>query len=890
MRCFRVPCEVIICFAYILVSFAWVYFSESLPPSSAGEPERWAGGYLYREGLHIIVPALLLFLVLRWSFTRVRAVQSSLFASESTLSEAQRVAQVGSWVHDFESDRLEWSAESYRIFGFDAETFSPTLEGFLDAVHPDDREMVLKAYAESVETRKPYHIVHRILRRDGEVRYVREHCKAYYAGKGGAVRSIGTVQDITQQRQAENELLQAKRQLQYIIDNTCDVIFQIDLEGNYIYCNAAAEKMTGYSQEELLQMNILQLILPEYHPWVSELLRKRIAGVPDERSYTFEIQHKDGSRIWLELESSGVFDAEGKLEAVQGVVRDITDRKRMSDALEKRVVALTRPLGDADNVEFEDLFSLSEIQLLQDQIAEAIGVSSIIVRPDGEPITKPSNFTRLCADVILNAKNSCSRCFQRDAAYSRYYPEGLFSRPCLSSGLWHAGACITVGGHHVANWLVGQVRNKAKSEDEIRVHAREIGVDEQVFLEAFEAVPAMSKERLDSIVRVLSTLANRLSTSAYMNIQQARFIAEEKKRIRDLDLLSTAIGQSNETVVVTDSKGAIEYVNPAFEAITGYSCEEVIGKNPKILKSGLHSEEVYAEMWSRISSGEVWSGVLKNKRKDGSIYTEDAAISPVRNASGDIVNYVGVKRDITKELHLKEQINHAQKLEAVGRLAGGVAHDFNNFLQTILGATGILLGEMEEGTSQHGDVEEIRKATLRAAGLTRQLLEFGQNREVEYVALDINGVVRQSERMTRLLIGKKIELVFDLDDSLGSVLGDSGQIEQVLLNLVINARDAMPDGGKLCVSTRNVVAEKDVSAGVADKYVCLSVSDTGDGISEDVKKHLFEPFFTTKEVGKGTGLGLSVVYGIVEQHGGWIEVFSSEGEGSVFKSLFLVHG
>lgn len=361
----------------------------------------------------------------------------------------------------------------------------------------------------------------------------------------------------------------------------------------------------------------------------------------------------------------------------------------------------------------------------------------------------------------------------------------------------------------------------------------------------------------------------------------ARDVTARKTAEEMLVKFSMVIQQAAEIVVITDEKGAIGYVNPAFEEVSGYSKEEAVGQNPRILKSGFHDDLFYQEMWKCLSSGHVWKGHLKNKRKDGALYIEDAIISPLMDEKGIIINYVAVQRDVTNELRLEEENRNAQKMEAIGRLAGGIAHDFNNIMQAALGFCEILLLEMNSETTQYQDVLEIKKATLRAGSLSRQLLTLGRREKMEYGLDDLNAIIINSHKILEQSLGDKIEFKTQLDSQLKPVKVDAGQIDQVLLNLVINARDAMPDGGRILITTSNV--ENDPGS------VCLSVSDTGEGISDEVREHLFEPFFTTKKVGKGTGLGLSVIYGIVTQHGGRIEVESTLGEGSEFK-IYLPTG
>ena len=269
-----------------------------------------------------------------------------------------------------------------------------------------------------------------------------------------------------------------------------------------------------------------------------------------------------------------------------------------------------------------------------------------------------------------------------------------------------------------------------------------------------------------------------------------------------------------------------------------------------------------------------------NYRKDGTPFWNAVSVSPVRDGGGRVTHFVGVQTDVSPFKELEGQYRQAQKMEVVGQLAGGVAHDFNNLLTVINGFADLTLDQLRPGDPLRGMVEEVRKAGERASGLTRQLLALSRQQVLEPKVLDVNGVVGEAAAMLRRLIGEDVELVTALDPALRPVKADPGQIEQVLINLVVNARDAMPRGGRVTVETRNV--EPDGEAARPAGYVVFRVSDTGCGMTDEVKARIFDPFFTTKEVGRGTGLGLATVHGIVTQAGGRVEVESEVGRGTTF--------
>lgn len=363
-------------------------------------------------------------------------------------------------------------------------------------------------------------------------------------------------------------------------------------------------------------------------------------------------------------------------------------------------------------------------------------------------------------------------------------------------------------------------------------------------------------------------------------------VTERKRAEEERERLAQAIEHAGEVVVITAPDGTIQYVNPAFERVTGYTREEVIGRNPRILQSGMHDERFYRDLWRTLREGDTWTGRFTNRRKDGAIYTETATITPVFGPSGAVVSYVAVKRDITREIQLEDQLRQAQKMEAVGRLAGGVAHDFNNLLSVILGYGEMLLEEIGEGQLYWRRIKAIHEAGLRAQSLTRQLLSFSRKQVLEMKVVDLNAVIAGFEKMLRRLIGEDVTLELRLMDGEIRVKADIGQMEQVLMNLAVNARDAMPDGGTLSIETATLEVDDAHAAAkpglLPGPHALIRVTDTGHGMDWETRSRLFEPFFTTKGE-NGTGLGLSTVHGIVHQHAGHIGFHSEPNRGTAFK-------
>jgi PAS domain S-box-containing protein len=367
-------------------------------------------------------------------------------------------------------------------------------------------------------------------------------------------------------------------------------------------------------------------------------------------------------------------------------------------------------------------------------------------------------------------------------------------------------------------------------------------------------------------------------------------IDDRKASESNVRLLTAVLEAADNGIMITDTEGTILWVNRGFTKLTGYTAEECVGQSPRILKSGEQGHMVYEQLWATIKAGSVWRGELKDRRKDGSLYDVEMTVTPVASASGEVTHFVAIKQDVTERKKLERQYRQAQKMEAVGRLAGGIAHDFNNVLCVILGYCLLSLDTLAATHPVTKYVYNIKAAADRATSLVKQLLAFSRQQVVYPTVLDLNALVENMEDMLRRLVGEDVTVAVRPALPLGSIRADAGQIEQVIMNLVVNSRDAMPDGGAITIETCNVDLDEMYGPTLEPvkpgRYVKLSVSDTGCGMDEEIRAHIFEPFYTTKEPGRGTGLGLATVYGIVKQSGGYIWVHSEPGQGSTFKLYF----
>ncbi len=668
----------------------------------------------------------------------------------------------------------------------------------------------------------------------------------------GQDEALMIVRDITQRKLIEAVLFNTQELLSAFIKYSPALVFVVSIDGRILLVNQAWEQYFGLPSKEVLGRLVTEVFPPEL---ANRFLTSNQEVVNTVAPIKFEQVLVKGANIPYheEVIKFPIFNASGQIHAVGGIATDITARKEAELQIQRRN---------------------RELDLLNRVIAASV------------KMTEPE----ILLDSVCRA---LAQALDLPIAYA-----GLLNITKTN---------ITIVAEYLGveqpSWLHMEIPNppvhellfrRAPLVIDFQTERRLAVLPQQTSLQGLVTaliLPLIAEGDLLGILSLVATTAHHFSAEeinlAWSVADQVAGVLARTRLIQAQQLLSVAIEQAGENVVITDPAGIITYVNPAFEETTGYKEAEVIGQSPRILKSGLQDDKFYQHMWETISSGQVWRGRFVNRKKDDTLYTENATIVPVFNSDRQIINYVAVKRDITAELRLEEQIRQTQKMDAVGRLAGGVAHDFNNILVIINGYCDLLLAQIDESNPMHHDLGQIKAAAERAAALTRQLLVFSRKQVVQPEVLNLNDIITDLNKMLRRLIREDINIIANLSPELGRIKADRGQLTQLILNLAVNARDAMPNGGVLTLETDNVNLDFTFASQFLDvesgPYVLFKVSDTGVGMDQQTLKQIFEPFFTTKPQGEGTGLGLAIVHSIIKQSGGHIEVDSAPDQGATFK-------
>ncbi|MFA6239796.1 MAG: PAS domain S-box protein [Candidatus Hydrogenedentales bacterium] len=716
-----------------------------------------------------------------------------------------------------------------------------------------------------------------------------------------------------------------------LLQHSSDIIALLDKSGATVYVSPSVQRILGRAPEALLGKRLTELVYADEKKACENVFRRVVARKDMALAVEFRARHADGTLHWIEAVAQNLLD-HPSVDAVLVTLRDISERKRTNQYLaesERRlreVAARTGQLvydydstsdfivwagaieqiagvtgSECTGIDFcawekmihpDDLERVREAHGRAEVGGDAYRIEYRLLRADGTEILVEDNGTALAGLTeagprYLGAITDISRERAREEALleSRYALRTLLDNTYDAVIMHdHEGKVIEVNEKMLR--MYGITREQAL-QCTIKDLSSKQDADEEsrkVWADVIAGQPTLDVEVYLTPITMRGGKYILGSVRDLTEIREAQRAAHESElRFREM------LERISLLAMTLDANGRLLFCNDAFVALTGWSRAELLGSDYYLKVVAPEEREAALEMYDRcIQDGKVLSNLQHTiVTKSGARRQIVWDTTHLRNNDGVRIGIAAIGRDVTDHRKLEEQYRQAQKMEAVGQLAGGVAHDFNNLLQVITGYVEMTLSDMPRSNETYAMMEEVQKASSRATTLVRQLLTFSRRESMTLTRVDLNAVIANIVKLLRRVIGEHIVLETVSHQELPSVQADTGQLEQVLMNLCVNARDAMPLGGRIRIETKSVRLEPEYTQvhpwASEGPYVLLEVADTGDGMSKEVQEHIFEPFFTTKGTGKGTGLGLATVYGIVKQHSGFIQVYSELGQGTVFR-------
>jgi len=865
-----------------------------------------------------------------------KQAEMALKESQQRLTLALKGSHMGVWEWNIETDQVYWSPECCEIYG--VTEFGGRIEDFARMVHADDFENVMEVAKRAVEDRTVFAIEFRALRPDGRQIWLANLAQATYDPSGKPLRMAGTVRDITARKQAEEEV----RRLSVVVEQSPSSIVITDQTGAILYVNRKFTEVTGYSAEEALGQNPRVLKSGKHGP---EYYRHMWQEISAGRVWQGELlnRKRDGELFWEWATVSPIVDAQGNITHYAAIKEDITLRKKAEAALREREEQMRLFIEHAPasiamfDTEMRYLVVSkrwrTDLNLGEQHLR---GRSHYEVFPDIPERWKEIHRRSLAGEVQQAEMDRFDRA-DGQTQWFRWEVRPWYSTPGTIGGILifteditprlrnemalresedRFRRLITLAPLPISlsandgtvlfindcfTRVFGYTRDDLPTIDAWWQLAYPDPAYRREVSESWTAATSISRERsepLDPREFQVTCKDGRVRTVEISGIAVENSFLCTFVDLTERQQAEAAIRQSEERfrlltenasdlITVLDATGKIMFQSRSVERILGYSMEELLERQ---VYEYIHPEDAaqVGEAMQLVLARPATpiSVELRFRHKNGTwrILQSIGKSVPDEEPEGFIVVN---SRDLTESRKLETQFRQSQKMEAIGLLAGGVAHDFNNLLSVITGYSELASMKLEEGDPIRASLSEILEASQRATSLTRQLLVFSRQQVLEPKVLDLNAAVTDAEKMLRRLIGEDVELATSLSAGLHTVKADPGQITQVIMNLAVNARDAMPQGGRLTIETRNVEFDENHAQTHPDflpgEYVLMAISDTGCGMPPEVRARIFEPFFTTKGVGRGTGLGLSVVHGIVKQSGGHLEVYSEIDIGTVFK-------
>ena len=718
------------------------------------------------------------------------------------------------WV-DAEGNFLYCSPSCERITGHAAQEFVDDPDLMNRIIHPDDRDEVLehfhkgrKVTLHEVETKD-----FRIIRCDGEIRWIGHVCRSVYDPDGQLRGRRGSNRDINKRKQMEEAVKQSEDKYRRLVETTTDWVWSADTEGHHTYGNPAIEKLLGYKVKEIVGSSAFQFMHPDDEKPVKEIVHRCIEQRQGWNNLEIRWLHKDGSTRLFESSATPILDRNDTVIGFSGVDRDITERKRAEDELERA----------------------------RNQAQMYLDIAGVML-------------------VALNAQGNITMMNRRGREILGYREDEIIGK----------------------NWfdfcLPTELRREVKSVFEKLMAGGIASVE-------YYENPVFTKDGEQRILEFHNTVVHDELGRIVGIFSSGKDVTERKKAEEDLKSSETRYRQLADVTfegIIFHDEGVLLQANDQFFRMFRYEPDELVGN--QIMEKTLtpdSREIVKAKIAERSTESYVATGL----RKDGATLPIEVR-ARMREVGGKMVRATAI-RDLSMLKNLEAQLLQAQKMEAIGTLAGGVAHDFNNLLQTVLGYSEFMLQRKKEGEPDYADLQKIYQAGKRGADLVKNLLTFSRRVDTHYLPIDLNQEITAVRGLLSRTIPKTININLHLGGNVEYIKADPSQIGQVLMNLAVNARDAMPDGGTLTIETTEIQLDEKYCNTYPEakpgSYVLLTISDTGQGMDNETLSHIFEPFFSTKEVGKGTGLGLATVYGIVKQHQGRIICYSELGHGTTFK-------
>jgi PAS domain S-box-containing protein len=758
--------------------------------------------------------------------TERKQIELELQESKGRLNQALEAARAGVWEWDLITNENVWSDELWPLYGLESRAENPSFQFWVSSIHPEDRELTISAVIDAAKKEKELNVEYRVCYPDGSIHWLMSRGKPLRDMNGRAVRYIGTIIDITERKLIEEDLRISRSRMTFILDNSHVGLWDLNMQDLSASCTLEHARMFGYDTirtEWSLEM-FLNHVVEDDRERINTLIRD---AMETRQNYAFEcrICRVDGELRWLSVAGAFQVDTNDNSRYISGIVQDITERKIAEEALEA---------------------SERKFRSIAEQISDVVF------------ITDQNGITNYVSPVV--------------ETIAGYKPDEVIGHPFIEF-VYEEDV-----ERALSSFMEGLKTPQLDDVLELRYNKR----DGTIFHAAIQ-VRYYEHQGFIGYVGLIRDITTRKNY--------------EQELVESKQFLKNIYDEVNYSIFVVDvlKDGSYQFkgINPRHETLTGIRNDEIIGKTPELLLPPAVAELVIHHYDDCIRAGKSiqYEESLTFMGKD-SLW--ETVLNPVRDEQGTIFRIIGTSTNITERRHIEEerakleaQLQQSQKMEMVGRLAGGIAHDFNNMLTVILAHSDMAVEEMDHSLTAYADFDAIRQAAIHSADLTRQLLAFARKQIIIPKIIELNTVVAEMLPMLRRLIGENIKLVWIPGCKNSHIKIDPSQLDQILVNLCVNARDAITGNGRITIESsnhlvRNNVPEAGDSGDVSMTYVMLSVSDDGSGIDQKDLNHIFEPFFTTKESGKGTGLGLSTVYGIVKQNEGNIDCQSELGKGTTF--------